>query len=399
MNDIVDSIGNNIRLYADDCSIYVIGDNEQEIATQLNDDLDNISEWAEDWKVKFNPGKTVNVNFTRKNTTLHIPIYMNGTQIKDASTHTHLGITLQFNAKWNNHINATIEKNYKKIDILRSLKFKLDRKTLELLYMTFIRPSLEYGSSVWTNITKEQKNAIEKVQLAAARVVTGAIKGTPHHLIYQECNWLDTHKRRQRKNIINFYKIYHEIAPEYLKGILPNHLHQNINYNLRNRNNLATIRTRTIHFSNSFFPSQIAEWNKIPENIRFIGSLNDFKSHLKANDKSCKPYMYTGTRYGQVIHARLRMGCSALRYHLYSMKIVEDKGCICGHDIEDTEHYLIHCQRYQNIRHILHSSPIREITVKKLLFGDPTATNKANTILFQKVTEYILQSKRFDTQA
>ena len=395
MNDIVDTIGDNIRLYADDCSIYVIGKNQMEIADKLNEDLERIALWADMWKVKFNPNKTVNINFTRHNAPMQLPIHMNGIPIRDTTTHTHLGVVLQSNSKWNNHIQIMTEKNYKKIDILRHLKYKFDRRTLELLYMTFIRPALEYGSSVWTNITKDQQKEIENVQLAAARIVTGAIKGTPHKEIYQECKWPDTLTRRSRKNMVNFYKIYHKIVPEYLIGILPNHLHQNMGYNLRDRNNLASIKIRTTHYGNSFFPSQIEQWNKLPINIRFIGSLRDFKLHMTSEDKKCKAYYYTGQRYGQIIHARLRMGCSALRFHLYSMKIIDRKECDCGFEREDAEHYLLNCHRYHNIRHIIYSSPIRDINLQKLLYGDPQASTKANTILFNYVIQYILTSKRF----
>jgi hypothetical protein len=39
-------------------------------------------------------------------------------------------------------------KAYKRINILRKLKFILDRKTLEKIYFTFVRPLLEYADVI-----------------------------------------------------------------------------------------------------------------------------------------------------------------------------------------------------------------------------------------------------------
>jgi hypothetical protein len=39
----------------------------------------------------------------------------------------------------------------RRINILRMMKHKLDRKSLEQLYIGFIRPILEYGGIVWDN--------------------------------------------------------------------------------------------------------------------------------------------------------------------------------------------------------------------------------------------------------
>ena len=37
---------------------------------------------------------------------------------------------------------------------MQRLKFKLDRKSLEIIYTTFIRPVLEYSEFIWDNCTR-----------------------------------------------------------------------------------------------------------------------------------------------------------------------------------------------------------------------------------------------------
>ena len=59
INDITENIKSNIKLFADDTSLYVIIDGDVVNATkQLNDDLTQISAWADNWLVKFNASKS-----------------------------------------------------------------------------------------------------------------------------------------------------------------------------------------------------------------------------------------------------------------------------------------------------------------------------------------------------
>ena len=42
--------------------------------------------------------------------------------------------------------------------------------------MTFIRPTLEQADVVWCNITKYEEDELNKIQIEAARIVTGITK-------------------------------------------------------------------------------------------------------------------------------------------------------------------------------------------------------------------------------
>ena len=56
------------------------------------------------------------------------------------------------------------------------LKFLLSRKSLQIIYFSFIRPLLEYADVVWDNCTQYGANELEKIQHEAARIVSGATK-------------------------------------------------------------------------------------------------------------------------------------------------------------------------------------------------------------------------------
>ena len=66
INDIVHELGSNIRLFADDTSLYIIVENPVNAALQLNADLQKIYNWSLVWLVDFHPNKTVSLIESRK---------------------------------------------------------------------------------------------------------------------------------------------------------------------------------------------------------------------------------------------------------------------------------------------------------------------------------------------
>ena len=58
---------------------------------------------------------------------------------------------------------------------MEKLKFKLDRKSLEIIYTAFIRPLVEYGDIIWDNCSQYEKDELDQIQNDAARITTGAL--------------------------------------------------------------------------------------------------------------------------------------------------------------------------------------------------------------------------------
>ena len=89
--------------------------------------------------------------------------------LEEVQTHKHLGLEMTSNLKWTNHV-ASIKKGVSKLsDVTQKLKYKLDRRTLENIYFTFVRPRLEYASIIWDDCTEADKLKLENVQLGFAR--------------------------------------------------------------------------------------------------------------------------------------------------------------------------------------------------------------------------------------
>ena len=66
INDIVNNIQSNIRLFVDDTSLYIIVENPTKAALTLNSDLGTIHHWADNWLVDFNSSKTTSLLTSRK---------------------------------------------------------------------------------------------------------------------------------------------------------------------------------------------------------------------------------------------------------------------------------------------------------------------------------------------
>lgn len=95
INDITNEIANDISLFADDTSLFVVVDNNVDQATNsLVTDLGRVYQWSKEWVVDFNQSKTVNVDiFTRKNIIYpNITFAIHGPTIRNEHSYRHLGI-------------------------------------------------------------------------------------------------------------------------------------------------------------------------------------------------------------------------------------------------------------------------------------------------------------------
>ena len=107
INNIASEVGSNIRLFADDTSLYIVVEHPETAALRLNIDLEIISDWAKKWLVSFNPNKTETMILSRKISKLHHPpLYMADCQIKEVETHKHIGLYFSCNGTWNTHIDS-----------------------------------------------------------------------------------------------------------------------------------------------------------------------------------------------------------------------------------------------------------------------------------------------------
>ena len=79
------------------------------------------------------------VFFVKRVKTLHPSLYLNSTCIEEVDKHIQLGLILQSNMSWRCHIQYIFEKASKRLNILKLLKYKLNRSTLVCLYKSLCK--------------------------------------------------------------------------------------------------------------------------------------------------------------------------------------------------------------------------------------------------------------------
>ena len=312
--------------------------------------------------MSFNPDPTkqaTEILFSlKKNCQNHPPVYFNGTLVKRVEHHKHLGLTLDSKLSFNNHVNNIISKVRKSIGIIRYLAGYLPIKTLDQIYKLQCRPHLDYCDVIFhspaipslfdssINLTNLMQR-LESTQYQAALAITRAWKGTSQNKLYEElgCEYLSD--RRWARRLFQFFKIFHNISPDYLKVNLPplrRHL-----YGVHQPNILKEIFSRTTKYKNSFFPNSVKIWNCIGPDIRGIDSLSAFKKTIVPLIRPPgKPIFNIYDPVGGKYLFWLRVGLSPLKSHKHCHNFGDTFSNICTNCNvpEDTHHFLFKCSLF-----------------------------------------------------
>ena len=193
--------------------------------------------------------------------------------------------------------------------------------------MSFIRPKLEYGSVIWDDCSKHDKDRLENFQIKAARIVTGAKKGTSHEVLYKELNWDKLSDRRQQNKITFMHKIVNNHVPDYLLEILPKKLGDETNIVTRGKGKYKNVQCKTEKYKKTFLPDCIKAWNNLDSKTKNVTDIDSFKKIVCKSWTSKELYNY-GERKWNNVHAQMRLKCSNLNAHLYSLHVLDDPMCI-----------------------------------------------------------------------
>ena len=396
INDIVKNIESTVKLFADDTSMYLSLEDTAERSRILNADLQKIINWSQKWKVDFNPAKTELVTFTNIREPDTMPLIFSNETLLSGSTHKHLGVILQDNCKWNSHIQSIVAKVRLSLACLRSYKYTFSRRTLNTIYTSFILPHFDYADVVWDNCTEALSTELESLHLDAIRTIIGAVRGTSHAKLYRESGFVTLKERRRRHKLVLYYKMVHGLVPNYLAQRTPPLVSSVNPYHRRNPLERVVPIFKNTLYEHSFFVSTTYLWNELPDSYKSTDSISSFKRLLRKDD-IIVPLFYLGfNRTAEIIHCKLRLEISDLKGDLVRRHLADNPACQCGHQCENSKHYLFDCPLFNDAR----SASIDKInnvnyTLDCLLFGNQNLSIVENSEIFQHVSNYIILSKRF----
>ena len=138
------------------------------------------------------------------------------TNINFVENHKHLGKTFSCNGQWKTIINAA----YRTLGIMRKLKYRFSRQALNQMYISYIRPLLEYFSILPDGCSEQDKAALERLQNEAARIVTGLTRATSIANLYKECGWDSLANRRYFQTLCFMYKCSNNLVPDNIYDII-----------------------------------------------------------------------------------------------------------------------------------------------------------------------------------
>jgi ribonucleases P/MRP protein subunit RPP40 len=266
-------------LYVDDTKLYRSITNESD-ETILQSDLNKISEWCQRWLLPINIEKTKCMKIGKKQTTRSY--LLNEKQISETDGELDLGIITNNNMKYANHIQKISAKANSKLYLLEKAFGSLSKDNFLILYKSYIRPVVEFCSTIWSPYLKKDIEKLEKVQRRATKMVKGLInKSYSERLTYLGIPTLE--ERRTKIDLCELYKMingkYNIETSQYIKY---RNDETNCTMTIRGHNKKLQINRKRLEFAKNSFPNRVINrWNSLPESIVNSTSIYNFRKNIK----------------------------------------------------------------------------------------------------------------------
>lgn len=284
INDLLDKVNSDGLLFADDTKIFkAISCKEDALA--LQHDVDLMQEWSVDWLLKFHPGKCHVLTLGKlENIQIAYRYTIQDQEIEHVFTEKDLGVHIDSELTFDDHICTKTRLANAILGQIRSSFSYLDVETFTKLYISFVRPHLEYNQSVWAPFCKKHINMIEKVQERGTKLVDG-FKNLDYGQRLKKMNLTTLAFRRLRGDMIEIYKHVHIYDSDTISDTfcLRSRSSRKHGFQILER---APLDGSTGPQSKSFYFRSIRAWNDLPDDVVTAGTVNDFKNRLDSNWKS-----------------------------------------------------------------------------------------------------------------
>ena len=268
------------KLFADDLKLY----------STINSDLDRMSlqaaltrlqQWCNDWQLTINITKCHVLHIGRNTHKSSYQYSLGGHPICEADVITDLGVIVDPILKYEAHINKLVGKGYSRVGLLYKGFASRSPRVLKQAYITYIRPVLEYASSVWSPHLIEHIDAIERVQKKfTKRIRTISDLSYPERLAALDLEPLEL--RRLKTDLILYYKCMNGlVALPYADYFNVSNV---ISQTRTGGNRLIQASCSTNQFQNDFFNRSVSCWNFLPPHIIATDTVFKFKRLLSTVD-------------------------------------------------------------------------------------------------------------------
>ena len=279
-------------MFADDTKIIrpIRPSNADQDKNQLQKDIDEVTNWCNEWHMHLNIakckimriGKRTNFSgYTIFDTTQNLR-----QQLQITTLERDLGIFISNDLKPTQQVQKAASKANMVLAMLRNTFVTKDPNLWKRLYMTYVRPHLEYAIAAWSPYTKTDIAFLEKVQKRATRISL-SLQGLSYPERLHNLGLTTLKRRRERGDLIRQFKIANRI----------DQIDWSSDQIIRqarggNRPKLCKeLKPNTSQRANFFTNRIVNPWNKLSDLTVSSSSTNEFKNRV---DTDCKGY-YSST--------------------------------------------------------------------------------------------------------
>ena len=212
---------------------------------------------------------------------------INGNEIQRKESIKFLGVLLDENLNWKEHIKCTENKISKNIGILYKAKPFLTKECMLSLYYSYIHPYINYGNIAWASIYKTNLQKVHRLQKRAIRLVFNKNRFDHTRELFRSNNILNTYQVNILKNLMFMHQVSTNSAPlNFLtKFRKPSHMYQTRFSNTNYSRPISALEKSKYRIS-SRGPYL---WNNyLSNNEKHNTNLQTFKSNLKSKILNCE---------------------------------------------------------------------------------------------------------------
>ena len=260
----------NIANYADDSTPYSAKDNNELVIIDLEKSSAILFKWLKENSMKANSDKSHLLMSVNKTNVAKI----DGHCIESEDEQELLGILIDSNLTFENHINNLCKKASQKLNALARISTYMTIDKRRILMKSFIMSQFGYCPLIWMFHSRALNNKINAIHKRALRITYNDKISTFQQLLEKD-NSVSIHQRNLQVLATEMFKIYKELSPELMNDIFI----QNVPfYNLRNNNPFKSRKVRSVYHgteSLSFLGPKI--WDQVPLEIKESGNIETFK--------------------------------------------------------------------------------------------------------------------------
>ena len=161
-------------MYADDTNAFYSDKNLKSLTNIMQEEMNKVTNWLNVNKLSINTTKTKYIIFksSNKKCDTEINIQLNHNTIQQVTHVKFLGVIIDQNLTWKNHINSVLKNIIKATALIAKLRHFTNRNTLKLIYYALVYPFLTYGNLTWGNTYPTRLQKLLNVQKKFIRLIT-----------------------------------------------------------------------------------------------------------------------------------------------------------------------------------------------------------------------------------